>query len=535
MPATQLTRREVPAAIRAAVLGGRSREAVLATDQPVEVFDARANRVILETLLLEGCEFKEPLPLLIDHDRRIPSQIGSVTSVRREPGRLIGTLRFGRNDAADQVWSLVTDGHARSVSVGYRILQETELRPGQSKAVSGRLFSAPADRPLRVVSKWTLKEVSLVVIPADPASGIRSFPSLSTFRSNQPMTVSTTIPTRNLDQMRLADLANLVLRSRGVDPPDNPADALEQAFPRRSAGVSGVDGAGELFGLVCQWVADGWRSTQDSLAGVYTIVPCDNFLEQQLVNVTTHPRMGRVPRGGVAREVGFGLASTGARLMRFGLKFSMSEEDLVDGEPLGAWRVGIEEAARAARALVDDLLWGCILSNPTLADGEPLFCASRGNVGTGAFSDENLRTAWGTIASQTDRADDGSPIHLNLQPRILITSPQGLIRAREFIRPQVVEGSEILPRSESRLSRTGFVDPVSGELLATPNDGAWLLGAPAEQRTSIALLLLRGETEPTVRQTPLRQGQWGMSFDIQFAAAAAALDGKGLFYSSADG
>ena len=350
-----------------------------------------------------------------------------------------------------------------------------------------------------------------------------------------PTSLLSTVPHGSIDSMRLGDLANLVLRSRGIDPPDNPADALEQAFPRRSAGVSGVDGAGELFGLVCQWVADGWRSTQDSLAGVYTIISADNFLEQRLLNVTTHPRMGRVPRGGTAPEVGFGVTSTGVRLLRYGLRFTMSEQDLIDGEPLGVLRVAIEEVARAGRALVSDLLWATILGNPKLADGEPLFCADRGNVGTAAFSDTSLRAAWGAIAGQVDQGADGAPVHVNLQPRFLITSPQGLIRAREFIRPQVVEGSEILPRSESRLSRTGFVDPVSGELLASGNDNHWLLAAPAEQRTSIALLLLRGMTEPTVRQTPLRQGQWGVCFDIQFAAAAAAVDGKGLYYSTSNG
>lgn len=537
MPMTTLTRREVPAAIRAAVPGGRSREAVLATDQAVEVYDQRSGRVVLESLMLEGAEWSEPVPLLVDHDRRIPSQIGSVTAVRREPGKLAGTLHFARNDAGNDAWALVTDGHARSVSVGYRILEQVELRPGQSKAVSGKFFAAPADRPLRVVSRWTLKEVSLVTIPADGLAGIRSDSlSLTSRSTSMPTSTLSTIPHRNLDQMRLADLAAVTLRSRGIDPPENDIEALEAAFPTRGrAGTSGGSGVSELFGVISQWCLDGWRRAPDSLDGVYTIVSADNYLEQQLANVTVHPRMTRVPRGGTAPEVGFAVTSTGVRLMRFGLQFVLDEQDAIDGARIGLYRVALEEALRAARGMVSDLLWATILGNPTLADGEPLFCASRGNVGTGAFSDENLRTAWGTIASQTDRADDGSPIHLNLQPRYLITSPQGLIRAREFIRPQVVEGSEILPRSESRLSRTGFVDPVSGELLATPNDGAWLLGAPAEQRTSIALLLLRGETEPTVRQTPLRQGQWGMSFDIQFAAAAAALDGKGLFYSSADG
>ncbi len=344
-----------------------------------------------------------------------------------------------------------------------------------------------------------------------------------------------TVPHGSIDSMRLGGLANLVLRSRGIDPPDNPADALEQAFPRRSVGMSGVDGAGELFGLVCQWIADGWRRAADSLDGVYTIVSADNYLEQQLANVTVHPRMTRVPRGQTAPEVGFGVTSTGVRLLRFGLQFVLDEQDAIDGEPLGVLRVGLEEAARAGRALIGDLLWATILGNPAQPDGKTLFHSDRGNLGNAAFSDTSLKAAYGAIAGQVDTADDGGPVHLNLQPRYLITSPQGLIAAREYIRPGILEGAEIIARAESRLSKTGVVDPVSGELLAAGNDNHWLLAAPGDQKPSIVLSLLNGQTEPTVRQTPLRQGQWAVGFGVSFSCAAAALDGRPLYFSTSDG
>jgi HK97 family phage prohead protease len=530
---TTLTRRQTPAAIRAAV-SGRSREAAIATDQPVEVYDWSTGRVVLESLLIDGAEWAEPVPMLIDHDRRIPSQIGSVVNLRREPGKLAATLRFGKTAAGNDAWALVTDGHARSVSVGYRILEQTEIRAGQSKTVSGKLFTAPADSPLRVVSRWSLKEVSLVPVPADTAAGIRSFPSLSR-RSNSTMTVSTTIPTRNLDQMRLADLAAVTLRSRGIDPPENAIAALEAAFPTRSAGTSGAGGVSELLDVVTQWVLDGWRNTQDSLAGIYATVSADNYLEQQLAAVTVHPRMGRVPRGGTAPEVGFGVTSTGVRLLRFGLQFVIDQRDAADGARIGVYRVALAEAARAARAMVSDLLWGCILSNPTLADGKALFHADRKNTGNTAFSDTSLKAAWGAIAGQVDTADDGGPVHLNLQPRYLITSPNGLIAAREYIRPGIIEGAEIIARSESRLSKTGVVDPVSGELLAASNDNHWLLAAHAEQRPSIVLSLLNGATEPRVRQFALDGGQWGLGFDVSFSCAATALDGRPLYFSTSDG
>jgi hypothetical protein len=458
-----------------------------------------------------------------------------VTAVRREPGKLAGTLHFARNDAGDDAWALVGGGHARALSVGYRIHEQTEIRAGQTKTVSGRLFSAPADRPLRVVSRWTLKEVSLVTIPADEKAGIRSFPSLSERTNSMPPSLLSTVPHGSIDSMRLLDLAGLVLRSRGQAVPDNPADALEQAFPRRSVGMSGVDGVSELFGLVTEWTRDGWRRAADSLDGVYTIVSADNYLEQQLANVTVHPRMTRVPRGQTAPEVGFGVTSTGVRLLRFGLQFVLDEQDAIDGEPLGVLRVGLEEAARAGRALIGDLLWATILGNPTLADGKALFHADRKNLGNAAFSDTSLKAAYGAIAGQVDTADDGGPVHLNLQPRYLITSPQGLIAAREYIRPGILEGAEIIARAESRLSKTGVVDPVSGELLATSNDNHWLLAAPGDQKPSIVLSLLNGQTEPRVRQFALDRGQWGVGFDVSFSCAAAAVDGKGLYYSTSNG
>ena len=345
------------------------------------------------------------------------------------------------------------------------------------------------------------------------------------------MTVSTAIPTRNLDQMRLADLAAVTLRSRGIDPPENTIQALEQAFPRRAA----VGGTNPLLDVVMQWCLDGWRRAADSLDGVYTIVSADNYLEQQLAAVTVHPRMTRIGRGGVAPEAGFAVASTGTRLMRFGLQFVLDEQDAIDGARIGLYRAAVEEALRAARAMVSDLLWATILANPTLADGEPLFSADRGNLGNVAFSDENLRVAWGTIASQVDTGGDGAPVHLNLQPRILITSPQGLVRAREYIKPGIVEGAEIVARSESRLTTAGVVDPVSGELLATANDNHWLLAAPGDQKPSIVLSLLNGQTEPRVRQFSLDRGQWGLGFAVSFSCAAAALDGRPLYFSTANG
>ena len=342
------------------------------------------------------------------------------------------------------------------------------------------------------------------------------------------------IPTSDLDQMLLATWPAVTLRCPRNSTAGQRHRALEHRFPAAPRHVR----RGRRRRLVwarLPWAADGWRRAADSLDGVYTIVSADNYLEQQLANVTTHPRMTRVPRGGTAPEVGFGVTSTGVRLLRFGLQFVLDEQDAIDGARIGLYRVALEEALRAARGMVSDLLWATILGNPKLADGKTLFHSDRGNLGNAAFSDTSLKAAYGAIAGQVDQGADGGPVHLNLQPRILVTSPNGLIAAREYIRPGILEGAEIIARAESRLSKTGVVDPVSGELLATSNDNHWLLAATGEQKPSIVLSLLNGQTEPRVRQFALDRGQWGIGFDVSFSCAAAALDGRPLYYSSADG
>ena len=124
--------------------------------------------------MIDGATFRDPAPLQIDHDRGVPSMIGSVSNFRKEPGRLVGTLRFAEGvQQTDEAWELARGGHLTSVSVGYTIQESEEIPAGRTQAVAGRTFTAK-DSPLRVVTRWTVRELSLVTQPADAAATIRS-------------------------------------------------------------------------------------------------------------------------------------------------------------------------------------------------------------------------------------------------------------------------------------------------------------------------------------------------------------------------
>lgn len=157
----------------------RSIEAVLSTDQPVEMYDWRLGGLIDEILLTDAVELPRQIPLLEVHNRwSLDSVLGSVRSIHTEQTpdgeQLVGRLTFAKDDdVAERAWRKVREGHVTDVSVGYRVLESTEVEPGQTTKVGGREFTAKSRR-LRVATNWRLHEASIVPIGADKNAKTRT-------------------------------------------------------------------------------------------------------------------------------------------------------------------------------------------------------------------------------------------------------------------------------------------------------------------------------------------------------------------------
>lgn len=99
---------------------------------------------------------RDGLPLILHHDKR---QIaGRVHNIRADGQRVRGQLRFFDTTPGREARAMVEAGH-RELSIGYVVNKDT--RDGDGNVI---------------VTRWTLLEVSVVAIPADPGVGIgRSF------------------------------------------------------------------------------------------------------------------------------------------------------------------------------------------------------------------------------------------------------------------------------------------------------------------------------------------------------------------------
>jgi hypothetical protein len=516
--------REIPAAIRSPQVGSRTRTAVVATESNVEVFDGRTGRVVLEKLLLDGVEVGNYAPLLLDHQRSITTTAGSCSTFRREGDNLLADLAFSGNMAGSEAWELVRENHIRAVSVGYRATEAVEIPAGRSRTIGSRTFTAPQNQSLRVVSRWQLKEVSLVPIGADDAAQIRSYPNHFSRGQNMSAPISQVIGQRDVRHMSLSEFCAVGLRSRHQPVPENDRDCIR-------AGLSSVEGVADLAGLVNTSVLDGFRSVPDSLAGIYSVVPLPNFISAHLATVSTVPRLERVGRHQVAPHISFDFTSQGWQLCRFGAQFILSEEDELDTQRIGIFATALEEVGRAARRLIPDLLWSLLLENPTLDDGAPIFDASRGNVGTANLGATGLKAAHGAIGDQIATDIDGFPVHLGMVARYLICPPLLYQSAKELMHDFTTNEGDLIVRQESRMNATGVLDP-RGDVIRTGSSTNWLLAAPADQGPSLVIGTLNGRMEPRIRQFSLDRGQWGVGFDISFDLAVTAVSGKPLYWSS---
>lgn len=150
----------------------RSVEVVAASEQPVAVFDPQRWEVVDEVLLMEGLEgAPEQVPLLDAHFRGSTSAIlGSARGFRVEGPRLLARAVLAETPGGEQAWALVRGGHLTDVSVGYQVNSSQWVEPGRAVTIAGRQFQGP----LKVVTSWSIRELSLCPIGADEAAKVRA-------------------------------------------------------------------------------------------------------------------------------------------------------------------------------------------------------------------------------------------------------------------------------------------------------------------------------------------------------------------------
>jgi hypothetical protein len=178
----------------------RSFLCVATSEAPTPMRDWATYTLVDEILLAKGGKIPgDHVPLLRNHYRNDPADdiYGSAREWNLE-NEIQWACRCFMSEPSDErdpvirAWTRILGGHLRRVSIGYEVLGFEDIQPGEKKKVAGRFFTAGA-RVLRVSTEWTIHELSLTPIGADPNALIRSKggdppPVITGFRKSLPDT-----------------------------------------------------------------------------------------------------------------------------------------------------------------------------------------------------------------------------------------------------------------------------------------------------------------------------------------------------------
>ena len=152
----------------------RSVEVIGASEEPVDVFDYERFEIVPEVLLMTGCEMprNRQVPLLDTHNRwnGTSSVLGSYRDIHTEGDQLVGRAFFSSVPEAEGPFVKLREGHLTDFSAGYRPIKSQWVPEGESTVIEGRSFAGP----VKVTTRWRIKELSICPIGADEVAKARS-------------------------------------------------------------------------------------------------------------------------------------------------------------------------------------------------------------------------------------------------------------------------------------------------------------------------------------------------------------------------
>jgi hypothetical protein len=232
------------------------------------------------------------------------------------------------------------------------------------------------------------------------------------------------------------------------------------------------------------------------------------------------PSLLAVPESG---EFTYGTIGEGREvyaLLTYGRIVGITRQVLVNDDLDAFTRVPAAYGAAAAD-LESDIVYSILTGNPLMADGQPLFHSSHGNLGTAAaITEASLAEAYRLFGNQ--RGLDGRQI--SVLPRFIITPPGARsVEARKNVTattPDSVGGvnpfaNRLEPIEEARLIAASGPDP-------------WFLAADPARIDTVEYAYLEGQQGV---YTEVRQGFEvdGIEIKARHDFAAKAIDWRGLF------
>jgi len=152
----------------------RSVRVVAVSENPIRVWDWKRSEFVYEVLIINGLHLPTSgkVPLLDSHNRAsVTGVLGSATNFGRQGNCLECDVYFSGTSAGRDAALKVKEGHLTDFSVGYAIMASQWISDGETVNIGGREIQGP----VKLTTKWGLKELSVTPIGADQTAKARSW------------------------------------------------------------------------------------------------------------------------------------------------------------------------------------------------------------------------------------------------------------------------------------------------------------------------------------------------------------------------
>ena len=189
---------------------------------------------------------------------------------------------------------------------------------------------------------------------------------------------------RNYAGHSLVRLAEEYLRESGVDTRGmSPTQIAQRALSHRSAYHTSSDFPLILADVATKSLRDAYELAPRTFEPFVRRTTLPDFKEVSRVQLGEAPSFLPVPEGGEYEYATIGEGREKYKLAKSGRLFAVTWETLINDDLDAFSRIPAMYGDSAANQ-ESDLVWGILTGNPAMADGEDLFSAPHGNVGTAA-------------------------------------------------------------------------------------------------------------------------------------------------------
>lgn len=377
--------------------------------------------------------------------------------------------------------------------------------------ISERLLASRANTPtvnVRAGPTGTESDGYRAAIAA--AVMLRASPGLS-------LTDAETEAAREFRGMSLMELSRDYLERTGISTRGmGRLELAGAALGMRYGAMTTSDFANALSSAVSRRIRDAYAEAPQTFGPIVSRGTLPDFKETSIIGLGDAPQLRLVEENA---EFTYGAISDSGqtyRLQTYGRIVAITRQAIINDDKRLFGRIPTM-FGRRARELEGDLVWGIMLSNPTMGDGKPLFHADHGNLAATGGAINEATVGAGEEAMLTQRNPDGTLS--SVRPQYLIVGPKKKVEAQKFLTAVVA-------------TKTGDVNPFPGtlELIVEPriNDNSWFLSADPNAFDTIELSHLDGQEELFI-ETQAGFDVDGVKTKARLDVGAAAIDHRAFY------